>query len=233
MKSLFLACVFSLLALAGSAQKMVVEEKELTVNGMPRKGLQTTIQLDHKLVDKAWQSHLKDKAGKVQSSKGVYTIDRGSIESISATPLRIVSQVNASEAGTLVWWALDMGTALISKESTPGQYESAEAFMKDFAKKLYREDIARQVAEAEKVLASTANEEARTIKQADDIKRSIEKNKQRRAELEAELARNSQELVQLNQDVETNLKAQETARQNTENMKKAVEVVRNKIYLIE
>lgn len=239
MKSFFLAAFLLFFTLSGFTQKTYVEEVEQTINGVPRKGQRITIQLDSKLVDKAWQTYLKDRVGKMtgknilQSSKGIYTIEQGKIEAVAATPLRIVSKVEATEAGTVVWWSLDMGSAYVSKESTPQQYEAAETILRDFARTLYKEDIARQVTEAEKVLAHTQAEENRVIKTADDIKRNIEKNKQRRIELEAELAQNSQELTQLNLDVENNIKQQATAKQNVENMRQAVEVVKNKVNLIE
>jgi hypothetical protein len=240
MKKFLLSALFLLVASFGFAQKTTVEEADLTVSGVPRKGQRISIQLDSKLVDKAWQSYLKEKVGKisgknilVQNNKGIYTIEQGKIESIAATPLRIVSTVTAAETGTLVWWSLDMGSAYVNKKDAPAQYEAAENFIRDFARKLYREDIARQIADAEKVLVSTQAEEARVIKTADDIKRSIEKNKQRKVELEAELAQNSQELTQLNTDTENNLKQQATAKQNVENMRQAVEVVKNKVNLID
>jgi hypothetical protein len=240
MKAFFISACLLVSSLTGFAQKTTVEETEQTVNGVPRKGQMISIQLDNKLVEKSWLNYLKDNAGKTQgksilptASKGIYTIEQGKIESISKTPLRIVSTVNAAETGTLVWWSLDLGSAYVNKAATPEQYAAAETFMRDFARKLYRDDIARQVTEAEKVLANTQAEEVRVIKTADDIKRNIEKNQQRKIELEAELARNSQELTQLNLDTENNIKQQATAKQNVENMRQAVEVVKNKVNLIE
>jgi len=239
MKPFFLAAIFFLFTLSGFTQKTYVEEAEQTINGVPRKGQRIAIQLDHKVVDKAWQTYLRDRVGKVtgknilQSSKGIYTIEQGKIESVANNPLRIVSKVDATETGTIVWWSLDMGSAYVNKESTPQQYEAAETILREFARQLYREDIARQVTEAEKVLANTQSEETRVIKTADEIKRNIDKNKQRRIELEAELAQNAQQLTQLNLDVENNIKQQATAKQNVENMRQAVEVVKNKVNLIE
>lgn len=233
MKSFLLSAALVCLSLVGFAQKTTVSETEQKVGGFARKGQQISIQLDNKLVDKAWQNYLKDKVGKMQSSKGVYTIEQGKIESVSKSPVRIVSTVNAAETGTLVWWSIDMGSAYVNKDATPDQYAAAEAFMRDFARALYREDINRQVAEAEKVLASTQSEEARVIKTAEDIKRNIEKNKLRKIELEQELARNAQELTQLNADTENNIKQQATAKQNVENMRQAVDVVKNKVNQID
>ncbi|MBK0401683.1 DNA repair ATPase [Adhaeribacter sp. BT258] len=239
MKFFYFAAFLLLFTLSGFTQKTVVTETEQTINGVPRKGQQISIQLDAKLVEKAWESYLKEKVGKLTgkniltSNKGIYTIEQGKIEAVASTPLRIVSKVDVTEGATLVWWSLDMGSAYVNKDATPQQYEAAETILRDFARKLYREDVARQVLDAEKVLANTQAEELRVIKAADEIKRNIEKNKQRRIELEAELAQNAQQLTQLNLDTENNIKQQATAKQNVDNMRQAVEVVKNKVNLIE
>src|SRR5688572_33471630 len=114
MKSYFLIAFLFLFTLTAFTQKTYVEEAEQTINGVPRKGQRIAIQLDSKVVDKAWQNFLKDRVGKMngkymlQSNKGIYTIEQGKIESIASTPLRIVSKVDASENGTTVWWSLDL-----------------------------------------------------------------------------------------------------------------------------
>src|SRR5690606_30161833 len=113
------AAFLVLFTLSGFTQKTVVVETEQTINGIPRKGQQISIQLDAKLVEKAWENYLKDKVGKLTSkniltsNKGIYTIEQGKIEAIASTPLRIVSKVDVTEGGTLVWWSLDLGSAYV------------------------------------------------------------------------------------------------------------------------
>jgi hypothetical protein len=233
MKSFSLLVAFLSISLLAFGQKSVVSESEMKINGIPRTGQRVNIQLDTKTIEKAWAGLLKDKVGKVTSSKGVYTIENAKIESISKTPVRIISAVESTKEGTNVWWSIDLGNAYVSKDQTSKEYKAAAEYLKEFAREMYRQDVARQVADAEKVLAAAEMEHNRVIKSASDIQRSIEKNKSRKAELEAELARNNDELIKLNKDVETNLKAQEAARKEVDNMKKSVQVVKDKVHAID
>lgn len=237
---LFLICfLFSTTLLA---QQSAVTEAEVDIKGIPRKGQRIFIQLDSKVVEKAWENHLRDKAGKImpninfskiKDSKGISILEKAKIDTLSKTPIRIFSKVEPNQEATAVWWSVDLGNAYLSKEGTPSQYTIAEAFLKEFARKVYRDDIMRQVAEAEKVLKQSQDEEARVIKQADDLKRNLERNAARKLELEAELSRNAKEKEQFTADIENNRKEQEAAKQEVANMKRAVEVVKAKVNTLE
>lgn len=237
MKSLFVLFICCCLATLAHAQQYPVSESELAIKGVPRKGQRILIQLDSKEVERAWENHLREKAGKIvvpislpknQVGKGISVLEKARIDTISKTPLRIISKVDATEEGTAVWWTLDLGHAYVSKEGTPEQYAAAAGFLQSFARKVYRQDLQRQVDEANKVLQSAEHEQHRVVRQAEDLKKSLERNAQRKLDLEAELARNAQEQTQLQAAVENNSKQQEAARQEVENMKKAVEVVKAK-----
>lgn len=237
MKSAFLLFVSLCLSTLCLAQQFQVSESELEIKGVPRKGQRILIELDSKEVEKAWENHLREKAGKIvmplalpknQVDKGVSVLEKARIDTISKTPLRIISKVEATEAGTAVWWTLDLGHTYVSREGTPEQYAAAEGFLQHFARKVYRQDMQQQVAEAEKVLHQAQQEQARVVRQADDLKRSLERNAQRKLELEAELARNARELAQLQAEVENNQKQQQAAIGEVESLKKAVEVVKAK-----
>ena len=223
-----------LLMVAGicQAQQVKVEETEQAVNGILRRGQQLTVQLDPKFVEKYWKDHLNAKAGKLKYSKGVYTIEGAVIDTISNKPMRVISTVGSGTSGSFVWWSLDMGVAYVAKNATPQEYAAAENFMRGFARKVYREDVLRQINEAEDVLRATKLEQDRVVKQANDIQLNIEKNKKRKQELEAELVRNASDLKQLEQDVINNQTQQEVSRQRVQDMEKAVEAVRAKLMQI-
>lgn len=228
----FLLSVFLLMAGLCHAQSVQIEEKEQSINGILRRGQQLSVQLDPKIVEKTWKEHLTSKAGKLKYNKGVYTTEKAVLDTISATPMRLVSTVGSDAQGSYVWWNLDMGTAYVDKNATPKEYAAAENFMRDFAKKVYREDVFRQINQAEDVLAATKLEQDRVVKQANDIQLTIEKNAKRKQELQAELARNAEELKQLEQNVQNNLKQQEASRQQVAEMEKAVDAVRIKLQAI-
>ncbi|NDK55209.1 coiled-coil domain-containing protein [Pontibacter fetidus] len=228
------ALLLGLLCMAAglcNAQSGKVEESEQTVNGVNRRGQQLTVQLDPKFVEKLWKDQLTAKTGKtkVKFTKGVYTIDGAVLDTITSSPMRIISTVGSGPEGSFVWWSLDMGVAYVDKKATPKEYAAAEGFMQAFARKAYKEDIFRQINQAEDVLKATIAEQERVVKQANDIQTSITKNQQRKQELEAELVKNADDLKKLEQEVQNNLKKQEASKLQVLEMEKAVEAVRAKL----
>lgn len=219
------------LMLTGVCQAQVVQvvEKEQDLHGVIRRGQQLSVEIDPKTVEKSWKDYLGKKAGKVKSSKGIYTVESALIDTISNAPMRVVSMVGSSAQGSTVWWSLDMGVAYIDKDATPTEYAASERFLRGFARKLYRDDVLRQINEAEDVLRATKSEQDRVVKEANSIQQSIDKNRQRRKDLEAELVRNAEDLKQLELSVEHNTKQQEISRQQVQDMEKSVEAVRAKL----
>lgn len=233
-KGVLLSLLMFVLTVAGYAQKSPVDETEMAVKGIPRKGQRVTIQLDSKRVDDAWKKQLDTQfGGKVKTDKGIYSMDGVVIEDISKTPIRVISKIDATPTGTSVWWSIDLGNAYLSKDATPVQWKSAEKYLKDFARLLYREDLAVQVSEAERSLVASQNNHMAVIQKSDAIKKDIEKNKAKKAEIQQQLAQNAAELLQYNNLVDLNLKEQEAARADIVNMRVALEAVKERMNKIE
>lgn len=211
------------------AQSVQVKEVEQEVLGVKRRGQQLSVQLDPKTVERSWREYLGQQAGRVKVSKGLITVEAAKVDTISDAPMRLVSMVSSDAMGSNVWWALDFGTDYMSQASTPKEYAAAEGFLRGFARKLYREDVFRQINAAEEVLRATKAEQDRVVKEANSLQLSIERNKQRRKELEAELVRNAEDLKQLEQEVQRNQQKQELSRQRVQEMEQAVDAVRAKL----
>ena len=192
------------------------------------------MQLDSRRVEAAWMKQLSDKFGsKVKNNKGVLTMDGVVIDEIAPNPIRVISKVDASPTGTTVWWSIDLGNAYLGKEATPVQWKSAEKYLKDFARMMYREDLSSQITDAEKALVNSQNSHNAVITKQDVIKKDIDKNKARKLEVQQMLASNAAELQQLNNLVDLNLKEQEAARADIVNMRIALESVKERINKIE
>jgi hypothetical protein len=216
------------------AQKSPVDETDMAIKGIPRKGQRVSMQLDSKRVEDSWKKQLDEQFGsKVKADKGVYTMDGVVIEAVAKTPVRVISKVDAVPTGTTVWWSIDLGNAYLSKDATPVQWKAAEGYLKDFARKLYREDLALQVSSAENALVKSQDNHMAVIAKADAIKKDIEKNKQRKIEIQQQLAQNAAELQQFNNQVDLNLKEQEAARADIVNMRVALEAVKERMNKIE
>lgn len=192
------------------------------------------MQLDSRRVETAWVKQLSDKfGGKLKNNKGVLTLEGVVIEEIAPNPIRVISKVDATPTGTTVWWSIDLGNAYLGKEATPVQWKSAEKYLKDFARMMYREDLASQITDAEKALVNSQNNHTAVIDKQATIKKDIDKNKVRKLEIQKMLADNASELQQLNNLVDANLKEQEAARADIVNMRIALESVKERINKIE
>lgn len=221
------------LAHPAAAQKSPVDEMDMSIDGIPRKGQRVIIQLDAKAVEAAWLKHLTERVGKVTNKKGVFYLNTAMVDAISKTPMKIISRVDPTATGTGVWWSLDLGNAYLGKDATPVQYREAEKYLKDFARQLYRNDIALQVLEAEKALKISQDNHNSVISESDETKKSVERNKVRKAEIEALLAQNQAEMLQLNSSLDDNMKKQEAARADIVAKRVALEAVKEKVNKIE
>ena len=228
---LFLLC---LATLGASAQKSPVDEYDMSINNIPRKGQRVSVQLDNRRVESAWLKQLNEKFGsKVKNNKGVLTLDGVVIDEIAPNPIRVISKVDATPTGTTVWWSIDLGNAYLGKDATPAQWKSAEKYLKDFARMMYREDLVSQIAEAERALVASQNNHVAVIDKSNAIKKDIEKNKVRKLEIQQLLAANAAELLQFNNLIDANLKEQEAARGDIVSMRVALEAVKDRMSKIE
>lgn len=233
-RSLLSLLVICLATMGVFAQKSPVDEADKSINSIPRKGQQVSMQLDNRRIETAWFKQLNDKFGsKVKNNKGVLTLDGVVIDEIAPNPIRVISKVDATPTGTTVWWSIDLGNAYLGKESTPVQWKSAEKYLKDFARMMYREDLVAQITEAERALVSSQNNHVAVIDKANSIKKDIEKNKARKLEVQQLLATNAAELQQYNNLIDANLKEQEAARGDIVNMRVALEAVKERMNKIE
>lgn len=233
-RSLLILLTICLSSLAGYSQKSPVDETDMSINNIPRKGQRVSVQLDNRRVEASWLKQLSDKFGsKLKNNKGVLTLDGVIIDEIAPNPIRVISKVDATPTGTTVWWSIDLGNAYLGKESTPVQWKSAEKYLKDFARMLYREDLVAQIAESERSLVASQNNHMAVIAKSDAIKKDIERNKVRKLEIQQMLAANAAELQQFNNLIDLNLKEQEAARGDIVNMRVALEAVKERMNKIE
>ena len=233
-RSLLILLLVCLASLGSYAQKSPVSEEDKSINNIPRKGQQVSMQLDSRRVETAWLKQLSEKFGsKMKNTKGVLTMDGVVIEEIAPNPIRVISKVDATPTGTTVWWSIDLGNAYLAKDATPVQWKSAEKYLKDFARMMYREDLVSQIAEAERALVASQNSHNAVIAKAAAIKKDIEKNKARKIEIQQMLAANAAELQQFNNLIDSNLKEQEAARGDIVNMRIAMEAVKERMNKIE
>ena len=232
MTRIFICLAALCFSIVSHAQKIKVSETTEEVEQITRTGLSTTIELDAKYVEKAWQKQLKN-YGKTDNNKGVMTVPVANASAISSSPCRMVSTVKSNGKGATIWWAIDMGDAHVTASGHSSAYKGAEKILHDFAAQCYRDDINDQIKDAEKALNTSTKNHDKEVREGENLVKDVEKNKQEKINLEQKLKENAQELEQLQKDIARNKTEQAAAVQDVEKMKKAVEVVREKLNKIE
>ncbi|MFL5727901.1 MAG: hypothetical protein ACJ75J_00320, partial [Cytophagaceae bacterium] len=184
--------------------------------------------LDDDEVEDEWKKQLKN-YGKVEYSKGIYTVPVANVPSISSSPCRITSIVKSSGKGTQVWYSIDLGNSHVTSSGNSSAYKAAEKILNDFAILCYRDDINNQIKDAEKALSNSVKDQEKEVKEGEQLVKDVEKNKQEKINLEQKIKENGEQAVQLQKDITQNKTDQATAAQQVEKMKKALEVVKAKL----
>jgi len=221
-------CLFLLyagLVAPAAAQQNPVQSAEKTIQKMPRRGLQTTIQMDESLVNDTWESYLK-KFGRVESSKRVYTMENAKIPALSDKPVRVISTVEENKGVCTIFCAFDLGSAYVTSGSSG--YAAAESFMQQFIRQVYEAERDAKLRAAEKALAEATRSREKRTNEGESLVRAQERNRNEKANLERKLGENKQEAEQLVKDVDTNKREQQAAAQEVEQKRRAVEEVKAK-----
>ncbi|MCP4522420.1 MAG: hypothetical protein GY827_12125 [Cytophagales bacterium] len=222
--SLFFSFTFSY------AQKVEVVSLDQKVQKIPHRGLATYIELDKKDVEKLWKKQLKQ-YGKLEKEKGVYYVNVASINSISSTPVRVISKVEKTSQGTMVWLAIDNGTTHI-KKGVSG-YDDMKELLKEFGITAYRDDVMKQIKEAEKAHAKALKNQEKMLKKAASLQKALARNDEEKTRLENALVENANKKKELEGDVAQNEADQEAAAENVQTMNEALEAVKDKLNHIE
>jgi hypothetical protein len=214
MKNIFLL-LFSVLFLSNIYSQnynMSVDDHNGKVGKMHHAGVAIHIDLDKKEVKDEWKKELK-KMGKVDSESGVYLIESARIPSVSPQAVRVLSTVESTSKGTRIWVSINDGNGYVKTGSV--NHGKVKKFLQDFAKRMYRLDIERQVKDAQEAVATSKKSQEKVIHTGES--------------LDKDLKENEEEKIKLETDIEQNVKDQELAVQNVADMQKALELVQQKL----
>ena len=119
------------------------------------KGIKTLLYLDEKIVAREWKEFLKN-YGKVESPKGgknTYTVAIARMPNVSFMPVVATSKLTSSDGATTVFYAIKLDTAFVTDPKHP-KYPIPRDLLHDFGVRMYREQVDREIAAAEKELDS-------------------------------------------------------------------------------
>ncbi len=231
-KAFFLSIALLTIAFQINAQKVVVIETEEKADEMKRKGLSIMLELDEEVVRKEWQKKMRELGG-MKTRSGAILVDQANMPAISISPVKLISTVNINVKGTKVWYAIDLGDAYVTSAGDQAKYNEASKFLHDFGVALYIQDINEQIKEAEKVLSNAVKEQERMMVKGENIKNSITKNRAEKLKWQQKFAENDSIYKIIKIDSLQNLQNQKATSENVDKMKRAVDIVKNKITKVE
>ena len=209
------------------AQKVKILESAETIDGTSRTGMSVLLELDKKEVEKSWIKYLKT-YGKTSTSTGVILVQAADMKAISDYPCRVISKVAVSPNGSSVWWAIDLGAKYITKESE-AEYRGAEKMLYEFSVNAYKDDVNRQILDAEGALEAATKIQEKEVKEGIDLTEKIESNRVQKAELETKLQINKEDYARFNREIDNVFLEQKTALLNVENIKATQHAAEGKI----
>ncbi len=210
---------FLLLSTVAGAQKIKIQESSEPVESIIRQGMFVLLELDKKEVEKSWLKYLKQ-YGKTESSKGIIIVQAAEMKALSDYPCRVISMVEVAHTGSRVWWAIDLGAKFVTKESE-AQYKGAERMLYEFAVNAYKEDVNRQIEDAESALEAATKIQEKEVSEGINLQEKIESNKAQKTELETKLQVTKEEYARLNREIDNNFADQKNALVNVETIKSA------------
>lgn len=209
------------------SQTVTVTESDKLVDKIQRTGGLITLELDKKMVLDLWKKQLKE-YGKVSKDGNVITVEQAQMPTITSSAVKIYTVIESSgNHSCQVWMAIDAGDAFVTKTHT--KWSALDKIMHDFGISAYTDDINAQIADAESALEKASKTYDKTVKDGDKLKTDMDRNIQRKADLEQQLKDNADEKLQLESDITANTKEQESTSQEVDKMKEALDLVKAKL----
>ncbi len=207
-------------------KKIEVHDAPMSFDGLSRHGMAVQIDLADKEIIKKWEKRLKE-FGKLESGKSGYTVNGANIPGLGK-PANIYSIVTSNGTGIKIWWAIDLGSHYVTITHL-ADHATCKNVLHDFAVQMYRDDVNRQISDAERALATSTKNQEKTISTGATLSKNIENNAQEKIDLELKLKENAEELVELKKAKEQNVLDQQKAAEEVATMQKALEAVKSKM----
>ncbi len=188
---LFLSIALVCSTLTVGAQ--TVSPARQSLNKIEVSGLNLATSIPEKQLREYWTTYLS-KYGKVKGKRGVQTVERAYIPSISSSSLNVSSAVTSSKNISTLFLALNDGGKYISSSSDSG-YLAAEQFLKEFLTYATAQEELRLVKED---FSKSQDEQKKLVKEKDRLTKEIGKTEKDLENLRKELAKKESDLENYN-----------------------------------
>ncbi len=190
-----------------SLSAQTISPGKQTIDKQEYFGLNLNQNIAEKYLSKYWESYL-DRFGKVKSKRGIYSIEKASIPSISNAPVQLTSHINSGKDLSQVFLALYVNGEYVTNASDE-TYKNAESILKDFSEYAGVREEARV---ADEIFTTSEKSYQKQIKDNDNTTKEIEKTEKKLIEMRAEMEKKKLEADNSLIDLQNKQKTLEAAR---------------------
>lgn len=206
-----------LVPLAASSQTVEVKKAVSRIEGKNTEGYEVIVGDDDEQVKESLTRFLKG-LGKTKQA-GDYITVPVAVAGEKTYPYPLYATIRRSAGANSVW---------IGMISASEQDRALEKLVYDFGVSFWREKIQHQIDESLRALQAVEKQQSRLINQNEDLLRKISDNKREKLELEKALEENRLELEALKGKLESNRQARDSVLIAREQIKKVVEMHKEK-----
>jgi hypothetical protein len=226
----FQATFFSLFFffhLTSNGQTVEVGTANATFKENSIKGFVVCLELDVKSVESAWKRYLRS-LGKFeniesQSMAGMNLM----LANVSNDAIDFYSRLTVSPRCIQIYMSATRAGSYM--ELTDPQKESIRKMLHEFAVSQYREDLIKQIAEAERVVNLAVKAHDKRVDEGQNLKSKLTRNRKEKVKLLKDLDDNGKDLVRLKADSVQNSSEQETALEEIAKVRKIAEEKKQKL----
>ena len=205
---------------ASLAQTIDVKKEAAWIDGEKINGFQVELIASAEEVENSLSRFLKP-IGKQKSSGDYLTIGEPTI--IGRKSLNTLYATSKASGKTTLAW---IGTSSAGEETN--QDRELQRLVYDFAVTFYREKIQLQIDESLRALQAVEKQQVRLINQHKDLNNKIDNNKKEKIDLEKALVQNKVDLEELTKKLASNGQAQDSVAVAADQIKKVVEMHRER-----
>lgn len=222
----FSICALMLISVATYSQKVTVSEQNEKIKTETASVYATSLEGKPEEVNTAWIKFLKD-IGKVRQGADMITV---SDPVLNGTPFsKKALYASAKESGnTTALWAGILESEWDAKDVNYANREIGK-LVYQFGIKYYRDKVQKQIDEAQQALDAVEKQQQRLLNQNKDLTIKLSNNDQEKIQLEKSLEANKLEHSVLLQKIENNKKAQDSIANANVQIKKVMELHKDRM----
>jgi hypothetical protein len=223
LKSLLLICIISL-SIFASAQTIVVKKETARVKSQSAEGFEVELQSTYDEAESALEKQMKS-FGKVKQVENYWVVSAPTIQGTAyTTPVYGITK----QVGNVISIWVGLITSEWNQNDSEVASKDIESVLRSFGVNFHRDKIQKQIDESLRASQAVDRQQQRLANQNRDLNSKVEDNKREKIELEQSLVNNKIELETLLKKLEKNKKDQDSVAVAGEQVRKVVEMHRER-----